>query len=564
MGRRFNMLATLIALLTLQLAASQFAPVSAHEGHDHGAPSPPPAAAAPRAETHTDLFEVVAVLGPDGRLRVHLDRFPTAEPVPDASITLTVDGSSAEITAVGSYTHIATHPALTQAGSRNLLFTVTAGDEMDLLPATLEVPAPTAAGAAASAAPKWRATIREPFAWAAGLLLLLLGVAIGRLAAPKQLPPQAASNPLPQAGDIVRPLRPERAAARTTALALLVLLPALAQAQPIDTPRRQPDGSVFVPKPTQHLLGLRAMAVERSEAPVSLQLVGQVIADPNASGRVQAAEASRIEAPEEGFPLIGQRVERGQLLAYAVPVIAAQDRAGVRASIADIEAQIVITEARLRRLTAIASTVAAREISDARAELEGLRQRRAANLPAVVGREPILAPASGVVSVVRVAAGQVVDAREPLFDIVDPARLWVEAIAFDPAAVTEIVGAAAVTASGQPLRLAFVGRGLALRQQALPLQFRIEDVPSGLVVGQPVTVSVQTPRRLAGIVLPAEAVVRSAEGPPIVFEMPGAERFVPRPVRVQPLDSRRVLVTAGLEPGMRVVTEAAGLVAQVR
>ena len=58
--------------------------------------------------------------------------------------------------------------------------------------------------------------------------------------------------------------------------------------------------------------------------------------------------------------------------------------------------------------------------------------------------------------------------------------------------------------------------------------------------------------------------MRSAEGPPIVFEMPGAERFVPRPVRVQPLDGRRVLVTAGLEPGMRVVTEAAGLVAQVR
>jgi multidrug efflux pump subunit AcrA (membrane-fusion protein) len=112
--------------------------------------------------------------------------------------------------------------------------------------------------------------------------------------------------------------------------------------------------------------------------------------------------------------------------------------------------------------------------------------------------------------------------------------------------------------------LSFIGRGLALRQQAIPLQFRIEEVPPGLSVGTPVTVTMQTPRRAGGVVLPADAVVRSAEGSQIVFEMPGAERFVPRPVRVQPLDGRNVLVTAGLDPGIRVVTQAASLVAQVR
>jgi len=556
----------LAAILVLLAALASSVPALAHEGHDHGEAPPPPAAAAPRAETHSDLFEIVAVLGPDGRLWIHLDRFPTAEPVPGAGIALTVDGEAAGIAPAGTFSHVATHPALGRAGTRNLIFTVTAGEEMDLLPATLEVPPPEAAAAAPGAAGQrgWLAMAQQPLAWAAGGVLLLLGVAIGRLSVPRALPPHAEAAPAAEPAATVRPLRPERAAARALLLALLLApVTTLAQA-PLDVPRRQPDGSVFVPKPTQHLLGLRATAVAPGEAPVVLQLIGQVVADPNASGRVQAAEAGRIEPPEGGFPVLGQRVERGQLLGFVVPVIAAQDRAGVRASIADLDAQIVITEARLRRLTALAGTVAAREIGDARAELEGLRQRRAANLPAVAGREPILAPASGVLSVVRVVAGQVVDAREPLFDIVDPARLWVEAVAFDPVAVAEVTGATAMTASGQPLRLAFVGRGLALRQQALPLQFRIEEAPSGLAIGQPVTVMVQTPRRVAGIVLPAEAVVRSAEGPPIVFEMPGAERFVPRPVRVQPLDARSVVVTAGLEPGMRVVTNAAGLVAQVR
>ncbi|HWT07819.1 MAG TPA: hypothetical protein VN329_01565, partial [Roseomonas sp.] len=375
-----------LALLLVGLLACGWpAAARAHEGHDHGATPPPPTTAAPRAETHTDLFEVVAVLGPDGRLWIHLDRFPTAEPVPGATVALTVDGEPSEVASAGALGHVATHPALARPGTRSLVFTITAGEEMDLLPATLEIPRP-AAGTAPGASPPaaWSAMMRDPLAWASGGLILLVGLAIGRLAAPRTLPSRAEPLAPAEPTATVRPLRPERAAARTTLLAAL-LLPAFAAAQPLDAPRRQPDGSIFVPKPTQHLLGLRAATVTRSETPAVLQLIGQVIADPNASGRVQAAEAGRIEAPEDGFPVLGQRVERGQLLGYVVPIIAAQDRAGVRASIADLEAQIIITEARLRRLTALAGTVAAREISDARAELDGLRQRRAANLPAVAG-----------------------------------------------------------------------------------------------------------------------------------------------------------------------------------
>jgi hypothetical protein len=193
-----------------------------------------------------------------------------------------------------------------------------------------------------------------------------------------------------------------------------------------------------------------------------------------------------------------------------------------------------------------------------------LRARRAAVAEGLNGRLAVQATASGFISVVAAVGGQIVDAREPLFEIVEPTRLWVEAVAYDGGMVADISGARAATSAGMSLELAFIGRGLALRQQAVPLQFRILDAPPGLSVGTPVTVTVQTNRRAAGIVLPGEAVIRSAEGPPIVFEMTTAERFVPRPVRVQPLDGRNVLVVAGLEPGKRVVTEAASLIAQIR
>lgn len=544
----------------------------AHPGHSEEAP--PPANAAPRGTAHSDIFDIVGVLGPDARLWLYLDRYPSGEPVDNAEITATIDGQAVPVTRNAEATYVMSHPLLGQAGPRSLILTVTAGSDMDLLPLDIEVPA---VAAASLTTPGWRETAMraavEPIVWAAGLALLLLGVLIGRVAAPRNLPPLVAADAIsmrppsesssepphtPAAGRV--PVR--AAAAPMAAILALAALPVVAQ--PIDQPRRQPDGGVFVPKPTQRLLGVRAAMTDRADAPVALQLVGQVIADPNASGRVQAPQAGRVEAPPAGFPTLGSRVERGQTLAYVVPVLGAQERSGVQATLAELDSQIGIAQQRTQRLAGLAGSVSAREIAEARAELDGLRARRAAVAEGLNGRLAVQATASGYVSVVAAVGGQIVDAREPMFEIVEPTRLWVEAVAFDGGMVAEIAGARAATAAGMDLELAFIGRGLALRQQAVPLQFRITNAPPGLSVGTPVTVTVQTNRRVAGIVLPREAVIRSAEGPPIVFEMTGPERFVPRPVRVQPLDGRNLLVLAGLDPGRRVVTEAASLIAQIR
>lgn len=557
------------AVLALLVAAPG---ALAHPGH--GDEPPPPANAAPRAIAHSDIFDLVGVLGPDARLWLYLDRYASAEPVDNAEITATIDGQPVPIVRGGEATYVVSHPLLGQAGLRSFIFTVTAGSDMDLLPFDIEVPA---VATVTSAAPGWRETamraVQEPVVWAGGLALLLLGVLLGRVAAPRSLPPIVAADavaPKPRAEPVVEASHktsagvvPARAAAAPMVLALaLMALPALAQ--PLDQPRRQPDGSVFVPKPTQRLLGVRATIVDRADAPVALQLVGQVIADPNASGRVQAPQAGRVEAPEGGFPALGSRVERGQTLAYVVPVLGAQERSAVQASLAELDSQIGIAQQRTQRLAGLAGSVSTREITEARAELDGLRARRAAVAEGLNGRLAVQATASGFISVAAALGGQIVDAREPLFEIVEPTRLWVEAVAYDGGMVADIAGARAATSAGLTLDLAFIGRGLALRQQAVPLQFRIVNASPGLSVGTPVTVTVQTNRRAAGIVLPGEAVIRSAEGPPIVFEMTTAERFVPRPVRVQPLDGRNVLVVAGLDAGKRVVTEAASLIAQIR
>ena len=50
----------------------------------------------------------------------------------------------------------------------------------------------------------------------------------------------------------------------------------------------------------------------------------------------------------------------------------------------------------------------------------------------------------------------------------------------------------------------------------------------------------------------------------MVYEHVAAERFEPRPVRVEPLDGDRVFIATGLAAGKRLVVQGAELLGQVR
>ena len=143
-----------------------------------------------------------------------------------------------------------------------------------------------------------------------------------------------------------------------------------------------------------------------------------------------------------------------------------------------------------------------------------------------------------------------------------PTRLWVEALSFDT--LTGDQSAIAKTSTGRILPLGYQGAGFADRNQAVPVHFRIEGDTSGLRAGQFVTVLSATPERKEGIAVPRASVVRSQNGQDLVFEHSSAERFEPRSVRVEPLDGDRVLVVSGLKPGVRIVTQGAELLDQVR
>ena len=334
-----------------------------------------------------------------------------------------------------------------------------------------------------------------------------------------------------------------------------------------DQPHRETDGSFFVPKSAQRLLDIRTARASDGAFPVTVKLAGRIISDPNAHGVVEATIPGRIEAPPGGLPSLGALVHKGDILASVVPAIGVVDRTQIRRDVARLTNEIRVATENIEILKQF-WFVPYREgkIIQAEIQLRGLRRERAALLPLLDTREVLRAPTDGVVSVTKAVAGQVVQPGTPVFDIVNPGRLWVEASAPSPEIATVAAGsdaAAAVTPEGQALDLSFVGTGLTAREQATLLQFRIDNPPEGLRVDRPVTVIVASRDRTRhGVVVPRESVVAGAGGLDEVWEHVDAEHFRARPVHTEPLDGRHMLVLDGLTAGSRIVVRSARLLAQ--
>jgi cobalt-zinc-cadmium efflux system membrane fusion protein len=565
----FSFVRSLARCLVAPLALASLlsvAPLAAHEGHDHGAPPAPVATAgSPRVALHSDAYELVGILRGD-RLTLFLDRYAGNAPVTDAGLVVTI-GTGADVAATPTPegTYVVASDRLVGAGPLELVFAITHPGGDDLLIGTLERPAAPAAGAPAASG---HASAQAASVVIAGRPVPVLYLATGGALALGLL-----------LGATIRRSRP---ALSLTGLVLLGLIAGTSVtnaheghdhgesakvAPPAgDTPRRLSDGSVFAPKPTQRLLEIRTQVSKTEEARKTLALVGRVIADPNRSGQVQSITGGRIVSPEGGLPRLGQIVRRGDILATVEQAVPQADRTTIAERVGEIEQQIAMVEAKLKRSRGLAERAIApqSQVIDLEVELAGLMRRRE-----IVGRiriEPELlrAPLDGVVSAVRVVAGQVVGSQDVLFQIVDPAGLWVEALSYGDVDLSQLDGASVLLPGGKPLSLSFRGTGRALQQQATLVHFSVEDPPATVAIGQPVRVTARNGASVSGIILPRDAVVRGGNGEALVWRHTDPERFEPRPVRTEPFDATRLVVRSGVAPGERIVVRGAEHLNQIR
>ena len=332
-----------------------------------------------------------------------------------------------------------------------------------------------------------------------------------------------------------------------------------------DTPHRRPDGSAFLPMSTQRVFSVRWKVCSSADVAMAYEIPGHVITDPSTGTTVNAALAGIIEANQGTFPFLGMRVRRGDLLAYLQPTVTVSERAQIEARVQQLSNQITLAEKQMERLADVLFVrYRTNKIEAQKVQIEGYRRELTALQSALDRRESLRATADGVISKVSAVMGGTVNQGQILFEIVDPDALWVEAAAYDPAIAENIRSATAITGDGKPIPLEFIGGGMTLSNQAIPLRFRVMGPHEGLSVGKPVTVIVQQNKTIAGIPVPASSVIRDGDGRSIVWERTGAETFVPRQVRATRVAGNQMVVEQGLANGARVVTEGASLLNQVR
>jgi RND family efflux transporter MFP subunit len=563
-GRSALSNAAWLVVTSLLLALSGWWPATAHEGHDHGAPvARASAEAAPRASAQSESYELVAVLKGEALL-VYLDHFEDNRPVGDAALEITIADKTLAAERLPDAVYRVPAPGLARPGKHELIFTVKGGPGDDLLIATLEVPAAVPSAKAAPAAGPGNG--KGP---STTMLLVIGGIGISIMAI-------AASM---MRGSVARAALIGLIALAGVLLLGIVPLPAheghdhgapakanFSQTLTGDSPQRLPDGAVFLPKPSQRLLEVRTAIARTSSQRPALTLVGRVIPDPNASGFVQSTIGGRITPTANGLPRLGQAVQAGDVLGYVQPPFAAIDQTQIAQTAGELDQQIALAQNKLERARRLVASNAGTKVAveEAEIQLKGLEKRRSALRVSQAAPEPLVAPVAGVIAGARAVPGQVVSPPDVLFQIVDPARLWVEAYAFDPALASDLAGAKGMAQNGAAFALAFIGRSRTLQQQSAILHFRIATPPATLNVGMPVQVLAEAGESVEGLILPKAAVVRAANGEAQVWLHTEPERFVARAVRVGSFDGERVVVLAGLKGGERVVVDGAELVNQVR
>ena len=543
----------------------------AHEGHedDDATRSALASSTYPRVTAQSELYELVGIVRSE-RLSIYLDHFATNEPVADAKVKVAIGDTEpvdAEPTENGIYTM--SFPRLARTGSVEVVFSVTATSGDDLLVGSLTLPPDTELtdAAASSIGPVssiWIASIPWPIRHPIVLILTTfgLGVLFGHFHRRGRFVPAVTTGTV-AAGILVifvvvalsgNDQDRSGSAARTMGAAMS------------DAPRRLPDGTAFVAKPTQRLLEVRTAAAKRETVRPAVNLIGRVMGDPNRTSVVQSVHGGRVIPLEGGIPRIGQSVSKGDVLVKVDPYLPLADRTTISEKASEIEQLIAVAETKLRRLRLLAegNAVPKSQVTDIEAELAGLRLRREAIRNTRTEPELLRAPTDGVIAVAKVVPGQVVQPQDMLFQVVDPKAFWVEALVYSTVDATSLDDATAVATGGQTMRLAFQGFSRALQQHASLVQFAVSEPPADLSIGQPVTVVAKSGVPVTGIVVPRDAVVRSANGEAIVWLHVEAERFEPRPVRTQPFDATRVVVAAGVSEGERVVTHGADLVNQIR
>lgn len=347
-----------------------------------------------------------------------------------------------------------------------------------------------------------------------------------------------------------------------------------------------PEGVSFLKEQQWKILS-KAEPVAKRRIVERMRVAARVRAKPGLSATMVAPVSGQLASPTgQPLPQPGQRVEAGQLLALLKPNFseAGAKVAEAQAEFTTAKAALDQAEAAYARVKKLAAEEAKspREMQESELAYQSAKARYAAAagllgtfkqaVRATSTDAPLLmelrAPIAGVLDSVIAGPGEVVSAHQPVFTVLNPESVWIEASIPEAAVARLSTGKdASLELPGQPgqfIPITGEGRGqlvsLGLQVDAItrtvPLIYETANRDGKLRVGQNVTLHVETARVEDAVAVPESALVE--EGDQLVaFVQVSGETFEKREIKAGLRDTGSVQVLDGLKEGERVVTKGA-------
>ena len=327
----------------------------------------------------------------------------------------------------------------------------------------------------------------------------------------------------------------------------------------------------------------RPAAQPEPERAVKLMTVqiGQMNAQPEFAGEVRARTELRLGFRVAGKVLrrpaeIGQRVQRGDLLAQLDPQDLRLATQAVQAQLAQAQTSLDLAASELQRAQSLKAQnfISGVEVERRQATLDAARAQVAqvqAQLRAQAnqsGYTDLVASMAGTVTAVDADPGQVVAVGAPVVRIAQdgPLDVWFSVPESSVAAIgVASIAEVRVWSTGAVYQGSVREKGALADPVTRTFQIKLAlDAGVHLPLGSTVTVVPRDLSRkgLAVIKLPTSALKQDAGGSAVWVLDPASMTLRSQPVQLVAADGNEVVVASGLEPGMQVVVAGVHVLTQ--
>ena len=359
-------------------------------------------------------------------------------------------------------------------------------------------------------------------------------------------------------------------------------------------------------KEQQWKLPFRTEIVTRHTLKESVLLSGKVLARPGGDFRVVPPLAGRFIPTAEGPPLLGQWLEKGEMLGWIEPALPAPEEVAMETArvqtgvslvqleerIVDARARVITGESELQlaqqekgrseRLLRVEAVPARRlEIAESKLRIAEanltaatdnlqtlLRARTELASPRVGAdvqhrRLPLHSPGSGRLVQSTAAPGAFVSRDQTLFRIVDLSRVWIRGeihqsdlndVAGAASALVQLPDGSQIEVGKGSDRLLLMGDVLDPETRTFPIVWEVANPDRRFKVGLLLGIQVFNAQTVQGLAVPDAAVFRE-ENKAIVYVHAAGETFDRRIVETGPKDGGLIQILKGLSEGERVVVE---------